>query len=153
MIDKLKQLLSTAFGEDTESLMADTEQQTLLAAVALMIEIIAVDDAEHETEKAMLRQILGRHFDIGTQAADRVIAEAEAAHDKATDFYRFTAEINQSFSAEQKIELIEHLWQLAYADDHLHELEQHVIRKLASLLYVSHKDFIAAKLRVEEART
>jgi uncharacterized tellurite resistance protein B-like protein len=52
----------------------------------------------------------------------------------------------------KKIELIEHLWQLAYADKHLHELEQHVIRKLASLLYVSHKDFIAAKLRVEQAQ-
>jgi len=153
MIDKLKQFLSTAFGEDTESLMADSEQRTLLAAVALMVEIIAVDETEHETEKAMLRQILSSRFDTSPEAADRLIAEAEAAHGQATDFYRFTAEINQSFSAEQKIELIEHLWQLAYADDHLHELEQHVIRKLASLLYVSHKDFIAAKLRVAEART
>jgi uncharacterized tellurite resistance protein B-like protein len=153
MIDKLKQFLSTALGEDTESLMADTEQQTLLAAVALMVEIIAVDDAEHETEKAMLRQILNTHFATSTEAADRLIAEAEARHEQATDFYHFTAEINQSFSAEQKIELIEHLWQLAYADDHLHELEQHVIRKLASLLYVSHKDFIAARLRVEAARS
>jgi len=152
MIDKLKQFLSTAFGDDTESLMADTEQRTLLAAVALMVEIIAVDDAEHETEKAMLRQILSSHFDTGAEAADRLIAQAEAAHNEATDFYRFTAEINDAFSAEQKIELIEHLWQLAYADKHLHELEQHVIRKLASLLYVSHKDFIAAKLRVEQAQ-
>jgi uncharacterized tellurite resistance protein B-like protein len=133
--------------------MADAEQQTLLAAVALMIEIIAVDDAEHEAEKAMLRQILSNHFNVSADAADKVIAQAEAAHNEATDFYRFTAEINDSFSAEKKIELIEHLWQLAYADDHLHELEQHVIRKLASLLYVSHKDFIAAKLRVAQART
>jgi uncharacterized tellurite resistance protein B-like protein len=153
MIEKLKQFMSSALGADTESLMADAEQQTLLAAVALMIEIIAVDDAEHEAEKAMLRQILSSRFNTGAEAADKLIAEAEAAHNEATDFYRFTAEINDTFSAEQKIELIEHLWQLAYADDHLHELEQHVIRKLASLLYVSHKDFIAAKLRVAQART
>ncbi len=152
MIDKLKQFMSTALGADTESLMADAEQRTLLAAVALMIEIIAVDDAEHEAEKAMLRQILSSRFNADAEAADKLIAEAEAAHNEATDFYRFTAEINNTFSAEQKIELIEHLWQLAYADDYLHELEQHVIRKLASLLYVSHKDFIAAKLRVAEAR-
>lgn len=152
MIDKLKQFMSTALGADTESLMADAEQRTLLAAVALMIEIIAVDDAEHEAEKAMLRQILSSRFNTDAEAADKLIAEAEAAHNEATDFYRFTAEINDTFSAEQKIELIEHLWQLAYADDYLHELEQHVIRKLASLLYVSHKDFIAAKLRVAEAR-
>lgn len=148
MIEKLKQLFSSALGDVAESLVTNTQQQTQLAAVALMIEIIAVDDAEHESEKAMLKQILSRHFDIGAEAADSLIAEAEKAHEQATDFYRFTTEINQSFSAEQKVELIEHLWLLAYADDHLHELEQHVIRKLASLLHVSHKDFIAAKLRV-----
>lgn len=153
MIAKLKQLMSSALGVDTDSLMAGSEQQTLLAAVALMIEIIAVDDTEHETEKAMLRQILSSRFNIDAAAADKLIAQAEAAHNEATDFYRFTAEINDTFSAEQKIDLIEQLWQLAYADNHLHELEQHVIRKLASLLYVSHKDFIAAKLRVAEART
>lgn len=153
MIAKLKQLMSSALGVDTDSLMAGSEQQTLLAAVALMIEIIAVDDTEHETEKAMLRQILSSRFNIDAAAADKLIAQAEAAHNEATDFYRFTAEINDTFSAEQKIDLIEQLWQLAYADNHLHELEQHVIRKLASLLYVSHKDFIAAKLRVAEARS
>lgn len=151
MIEKLKQMLNGTFGEQTEALLADREQSKLLAAVALMVEIIAVDDEEHETEKAMLRSILSDRFNTTEDKAEQLISKAEQAHDDSTDYYRFTSEINREFSAEEKIELIESLWQLAWADEHIHELEQHVIRKLASLLHVSHKDFIAAKLRVVEA--
>lgn len=148
MIEKLKQMLSTTLGEETDTMLADREQTKLLAAVALMVEIIAVDDEQHETEKAMLRHVLSTRFNTSEDKAERLIAEAEQAHEDATDFFRFTSEINQAFSAEEKIDLIESLWQLAWADEHIHELEQHVIRRLANLLHVSHKDFIATKLRV-----
>jgi len=148
MIEKLKQLFSTTLGVDTETVLADREQAKKLAAAALMIEIIAVDDEQHEIEKKMLRQVLARQFNVTHQAADELIHQAEQAHESATDFYHFTAEINDHFDADEKIDLIESLWQLAWADQHIHELEQHVIRRLANLLHVSHKDFIAAKLRV-----
>lgn len=151
MIEKLKQLLIQALGEDSETLMVDDEASRLLAAVALMIEIIAVDGQEHDAEKAMLRHILASRLNVDEAKVEKLIAQAEAAQAQATDFYRFTSEINQAFDADEKIDLIESLWQLAYADQHIHDLEQHVIRKLASLLHVSHKDFIAAKLRVTEA--
>jgi uncharacterized tellurite resistance protein B-like protein len=148
MIEKLKQMLSTTLGDDTDAMLTDREQSKLLAAVALMVEIIAVDDEQHDSEKAMLRHILSSRFNTSEQDAERLIAEAENAHEDSTDFYRFTSELNREFSAEEKIELIESLWKLAWADEHIHELEQHVIRRLANLLHVSHKDFIATKLRV-----
>nr|WP_320167264.1 TerB family tellurite resistance protein [uncultured Methylophaga sp.] len=148
MIEKLKQMFSSTLGDNTDVYLANQQQSKVLAAVALMIEIIAVDDEEHETEKAMLRQILANQFDVKDSDAEKLIAEAERAHDEATDFYRFTADINQKYNEQEKIELIEMLWQIAWADHELQDIEEHVIRKLASLLYVSHKDFIATKLKV-----
>lgn len=148
MIQKLKQLFSATLGAETDAILADNTQAKNLAAVALMIEIIAVDDAQHETEKKMLRHILSQQFDVSQQAAESLIERAEQAHEKATDFYRFTSEINDFFDADEKIDLIESFWKLAWADQHIHELEQHVIRRLANLLHVSHKDFIAARIRV-----
>ena len=56
MIEKLKQMFSSTLGDNTDVYLANQQQSKVLAAVALMIEIIAVDDEEHETEKAMLRQ-------------------------------------------------------------------------------------------------
>jgi len=148
MIEKLKQIFSSTLGADTDLLLSDKEQTKKLAAVALMVEIIAVDDEQHEAEKKMLRQILAQQFDVSPESADSLIEQAEQANEEATDFYRFTSEINDFFGAEEKIDLIESFWKLAWADQHIHELEQHVIRRLANLLHVSHKDFIAAKLRV-----
>lgn len=148
MIEKLKQIFSATLGAETDSILADHEQAKKLAAVALMVEIIAVDDEQHDAEKDMLRQILAQQFAVSHQAADGLIEQAEKANEEATDFYRFTSEINAYFDADEKIDLIESFWKLAWADQHIHELEQHVIRRLANLLHVSHKDFIAAKLRV-----
>ncbi|KGM07772.1 hypothetical protein LP43_0188 [Methylophaga thiooxydans] len=148
MIEKLKQIFSSTFGADTDVMLNDQEQTKKLAAVALMVEIIAVDDEQHDAEKNMLRQILVEQFDVTQQAANALITNAEQAHEEATDFFRFTSEINEFFDADEKIDLIESFWKLAWADQHIHDLEQHVIRRLANLLHVSHKDFIAAKIRV-----
>ena len=63
----------------------------------------------------------------------------------AIDYHQFTSLINQHYSQEQKIKLIEMLWQLAYADHTIDKFEEHLIRKLAELLHVPHKHFIQAK--------
>lgn len=148
MIEKLKQFFTLALGEDSAALQQNSEEAKRLAAVALMIEIIAVDDERHDSEINMLRSILKNQFSVADTVIDKLINDAENAHHDATDYYRFAQDINASYSADQKVGLIEDFWRLAWADGHIDELEQHVIRKLSRLLYVSHSDFIAAKLRV-----
>ena len=49
----------------------------------------------------------------------------------------------------QKVEIIEHLWEIALTDKHLDKHEEYVVRKIAELIYVEHKDFIEAKLGVK----
>jgi len=66
--------------------------------------------------------------------------------DEAIDYFQFSKQINAQCSAEQRIDIIELLWRLAYADGELDKHEELVIRRVASLLYVTHEDFIAAKL-------
>ena len=58
-----------------------------------------------------------------------------------------------TMTPEQKERLIEHLWEVAYADGELHPYEEHLVRKIADLLYVPHDAFIAAKLRAKHTRS
>ena len=44
------------------------------------------------------------------------------------------------------MQVVERLWRIAYADEHVDRLEEHLVRKIANLLHVSHRDYIAAKL-------
>ena len=72
------------------------------------------------------------------QASDRV--------DESTSLYEFTRVINDHYSAEQKLQLVSCMWQVAYADGNLDKYEEHLIRRVAELTYVPHQDYIRVKL-------
>ena len=76
------------------------------------------------------------------------LAEQEAR--QASVYYQFTSLINKTCSADQKIRIIENMWQVAMADGHLDAHELHLMRKIADLLYVGHADYVAAKQRARQ---
>jgi uncharacterized tellurite resistance protein B-like protein len=69
---------------------------------------------------------------------------------KSTGFYEFTSLINKGLTYEEKVKVIEYLWEVALVDTHLDKYEEHTVRKIADLIYVAHEDFIEAKLRVKK---
>lgn len=145
MLNKLKQLLQRELLNDNDN--GDAMPLSVkLAAAALMIEVISADYHFKDEERDMLLAILQKRFSIDKSAAESLLQEAEQAHKAATDYFAFTSEINRSYSQEKKIELVHFFWQLANADQEVHQIEQHVIRRISNLLHVEHSDFIAAKL-------
>jgi uncharacterized tellurite resistance protein B-like protein len=132
-------------------LSVTAEQRARLAAAALFVEIVRSDAHILETERDAVLSSVQRRFNLDPQEAGELLALAEAASRDAHDLYQFTSTVNGSFSSEQKARLIEELWRAAYADTVLHSHEEHLIRRIASLLHVPHSTFIAAKLRVRES--
>lgn len=118
-----------------------------LAVGALLLEVVRLDgEVRAEEREAVETAVLG-HFDLGAEEAGELLRLAEDERRDATDYFQFTSLINRHYSPQRKIELIERLWSIAYADATLHPYEEHLVRKIADLLYVAHNDFIAAKLR------
>jgi uncharacterized tellurite resistance protein B-like protein len=128
------------------------ERHTIeVATAALLVEVVRFDrEIEPAEREAVLRAVNVKFGLSGDEAATLVrLAEEEAR--QATDYYQFTSLINKRFSPQQKEQVIEHMWRVAYADDELSAYEQHTIRKIADLLYVPHSAYIAAKLRARDA--
>jgi uncharacterized tellurite resistance protein B-like protein len=128
------------------------ERHTIeVATAALLVEVVRFDrEIEPAEREAVLRAVNAKFGLSGDEAATLVrLAEEEAR--QATDYYQFTSLINKRFSPQQKEQVIEHMWRVAYADDELSAYEQHTIRKIADLLYVPHSAYIAAKLRARDA--
>jgi len=90
---------------------------------------------------------LEQKFALEPEEARELLALAEEEGRDATDYYQFTALINDRFSPPQKRLVIEQLWQVAAADGVIDPYEEHMVRKIADLLYLSHREFIAAKHR------
>jgi uncharacterized tellurite resistance protein B-like protein len=118
-----------------------------LASAALMVEVLHADDAVLAVEENELCKILEQRFELSQAEVDALI---ELAHDEkhaATDYYAFTSLLNEHYSQQQKIDLVEDLWRLAFADEQLDRYEEHLLRRLAELLHVPHSDFIRTKHR------
>ncbi len=126
------------------------EHSLQLATAALLIEMMRMDETVVADERQVVRDILDKRFSLSGSEIERLMALAEEAAAGQADYYQFTSLINKHFPRAQRVKLIEHLWQVAYADGQLDKHEEHLVRKLAELLHVPHSAFIAAKHRAME---
>ncbi len=125
------------------------EHQLKLATAALLLEMMHQDEQVLETEQQAVRQALKENFTLSDEESTELCHLAQQELKNATDYYQFTKLIAEHFSQQQKIKVIELLWQVAYADNHLDAYEEHMVRRIADLIYVPHQDFIQTKLRVQ----
>jgi uncharacterized tellurite resistance protein B-like protein len=141
LLKKLKDLLgseSTATGE--------VEDRALeLACAALMFEVARADFSVETTEQDAVTSLLTAQFNLSADEVSTITEAAVEQADAATCLFEFTRTLNELASAEQKRNLLAMMWRVAMADNALSRYEEHVIRKVADLLYVPHGDFIAAK--------
>lgn len=130
----------------SESQSSISEHDLKTAVAALLIEVMRADDELQDDEQQTLNETLKKYFSLTDEAVEELIDGASQSLDDAIDYFQFSKQINAQCSAGQRIDIIELLWRLAYADGNLDKHEEMVIRRVASLLYVTHEDFIAAKL-------
>jgi len=118
-----------------------------LAIGALLLEMTHMDgEVWPEQRKAVEAAVLD-HFDLEEDEARELLELADAERADSTDYFQFTSLINDAYTQDDKIRLVELLWQIAYANESLHKYEEHMVRKIADLLHVFHKAFIAAKFK------
>ncbi len=111
-----------------------------LATAALLIEAAASDEEFDENEKAKISEILIKHFRINVADANRLIEKATETQQNADQILYFTRTIKDNFEIDERIEVMEMLWEVAYADGTLSDYESHLIRRVAGLIYVSDKE-------------
>jgi uncharacterized tellurite resistance protein B-like protein len=128
------------------------QHRARVAAAALLVEVVRSDSEFSEVERAAVQAAARRKFGLGEEESRQLLELAEAQSAGAHDLYQFTSQVNAAFTAEEKVRLIEELWRVAWADNELHRYEEHLIRRVADLIYVPHSAFIATKLRVQDAR-
>jgi uncharacterized tellurite resistance protein B-like protein len=120
-----------------------------LSAAALLVEVVNADGKFTDDERHALFASLQSQFSLSDDEARDLLALAEQQTRQATDLHEFTTSINQHFQPEQKLALIQELWRVAYADEILHQYEEHIVRKVGDLLHVPHTSVLLAKQRAQ----
>lgn len=152
MLPALRKFFEQRIAAQSGQTVAAAESRARLAAAALLVEVVRSDEDFTPEERTAVLASVQRKFGIEEQAARELVDLAEAEAREAHDTFQFTSRINAGFSDDEKRGLIEELWRVAMADSDLHRHEEHLIRRVADLLHVSHRDFIRSKLRVLESR-
>lgn len=123
-----------------------------LAAIGLVVEVIQADQRCGDEELNQLRRIAIEEFAVDAGQVDILIANALDDHYNRVSVQPLTRLVNETFSVEQKADLMKAMWIIAYADGNLEKYEEGTIRKIADLLYIPHSVFIKMKLLVAEER-
>ncbi|HFD12303.1 MAG TPA: TerB family tellurite resistance protein [Crenotrichaceae bacterium] len=136
--------------------ISDPEQSSAenlrVACAALFLEMMMMDEVVESKEQKEILELLRNNFSLTTEQATALIDVAEQQRQQAVDYYRFIALINKEYTQQQKVELVESLWKIAFVDGVLDENEEYLVRKIANLLHVPHTAFIITKNRVSSAQ-
>ncbi len=147
MIDRLKRFLSNAVGPEKDIHTAD-DYKLSLATCALLVEMARIDESFTDQETAAILHILETQYGVSEGHSKALVAEAEKELEESVDLWQFAHLINDHYSREEKIRIIETLWQVVFVDGKLDQYEDYLMHKMANLLRLTHKELMDAKLKI-----
>jgi len=127
----------------------DRDHALRVATATLLVEVVRADFVVQESEQIRLRSILKQQFALAEEELDALLEQAEQGADRMVSTQHVTRLLNQNFDHAMKVRVIEMMWELVYADNDKNHYEEHLIRQVADLLYISHGEFIRARHRAE----
>ena len=148
MIDALKRFFVKDSNESTSPLKQHSTQDIRVAVCALCVEIARIDEKFSAQELETLISILTTKYDLSAEHAHALISEADKELEKSVDLWQFARAINENFTIDEKIDIMEILWRIVYVDGKMEPNEHYLMNKLSNLLRLSHKQMIDAKLKV-----
>jgi uncharacterized tellurite resistance protein B-like protein len=131
---------------------ADPETRVRVATCAVLVEMANADNEFTEEERDRIIDVLKDRFELNQNEASELITMAEDELRGSIDLYRFTNTIKQSFSVEERVRVLEEIWNLVYTDGELSSREDSLAHKLSFLLGLTHKQMIDAKLKAKNKK-
>ena len=128
----------------------DNEERTRIAASIILLEAAHADHECTDEELDHVIETLCSDFDLSRQHAGDLLELAHRERSHAVDLFEFTTHINNEFSREEKMAVLEAVWRIIHVDGKLDKHEDHFVRKLTHLLRLSHKEMIDAKLKARK---
>jgi len=153
MLRALTAFIDQSFGDSGSDEVETREHELELATAVLLVEVARADFSEDEVEIEAVADLLATHLGVSKEEVAQLVDEAQRQADHSASLQAFTRQLHEELSVEEKRHVIEMLWRVALADEKLDKHEDHVIRKVAGLLYISHSDLIRIRNQVSDQRS
>lgn len=148
MIDLVKRFFGKREKKRSGEESTNASHDTRIAACAILLEMANIDGEFSDSEKESIVAILKKDFRLSDEHAQSLLQASRDELNGSVDLWQFTNLINQNYSRDEKREIMETVWRVAYMDGRLDKHEDYLMHKLANLLRLTHKELIDAKIRV-----
>ncbi|MEE4263654.1 MAG: TerB family tellurite resistance protein [Desulfobacteraceae bacterium] len=148
MINSLKRFFNQSAVGSAKKPGRDPEHDVRVATCALFLEMARIDEKFTAEEMDTVLSIMKEKYGLSGEHADALVAEADRELEDSVDLWQFARLINENYSIDEKMEIIETLWQMVYVDGKMDEYEHYLMGKLKNLLRLSQDQLIDAKLKV-----
>lgn len=150
MLKRLHQLLKDTLGSGIAEEPLDDAAEIRLAVAVLLVEIARADAGEDEVERQLAENLVQEYFDLDDTQGRELVALASKRADEAISLFEFTSRLKDALDENGRGDMVEMLWDVVYADGKIDRYEEHLMRRIAELLYVPHAEFIRRKLLAAE---
>lgn len=147
MFDLLKSIFDA--DKDTAKAVGLSGDDIRLAEAALMFHVMQSDGQIKDVEREKMNEVLREDFDLTADEIESLVEAARLAENEAIDLFRFTSTLKTNLDRPRRIQIVENLWEMVYADGVVHELEDNVVWRIAELLGIETPDRVAMKQRVK----
>lgn len=136
---------------ELDTALETSDHALLYAEVLLMLEIAFADDHLCEAEVLVIKQLLQTEYGLSTSETNEILTRGRDLYSQLTSSFKVTRHINDHASYDQKLNTLEKIWHVCFADGEMDSLEEARVRQLSELLYVRHVDYIRLRNEVKQA--
>ena len=130
-----------------QEISEDNSENLQTATALLLMEIARADHDISEQERVVIQRIIERQHAVTPEQALEIVQAAEQQVGEVTSLHPFTSMLNRECSMEDRIGIVSLLWEVTFADGRIDAHEEHLVRRVADLLHVPHREFIRTKLQ------
>ena len=149
MIKAIRNFFDNQIGAQADASGEQREQALRLATAALLVEVMRADFDASAQERRAIKHLLAERFDLDDTEVEHLVDLAEQEVDESVSLFQFSELVDKSFDYDQKLRIMQMLWNIVYADGRKDKHEEYLLRKIADLIHISHKDFIRTRLIAE----
>lgn len=147
MFDAVKRFIENVSGAEGSAREFDDDDYRL-AAAALLVHVANADGRIDLAEQRKLQRIIKERFGLDAAGAAKLTAAAEQSDREAVDFYQFTSVLKRTLNEAGRLKIVEMLWEIAFADGAVDELEENTIWRIAELLGITGRERIWLRQKI-----
>lgn len=144
MLDRIRAFLK---GDEPEAKGGHDADELQLAVAGLLVEAARQDGDFGDDERRTIDALLQSRLSLTADEATGLVELAETHVEDKADFWSFAQVVKNRFDHDERVQMMEMLWEVAYADGVLHDYEASLMRRLAGLVYVSDAESGQARKR------